>query len=312
MAYILDKLVVLFRLPKTVPNELVRRWTFDDRFYCDLVKSWRGYHPAVMQDNYTLQTEEGISFYLGFGTYGKDYTTTSTDCKLEFNPAKVRNSQWFINLYHMLVYNSKFIEFRRFDVAIDLPIPRTQLRMLKDNRKYSLLDYGGEDRTEYLGIRSGHGNCKLYNKALEQKSSGDLTRLELTLDYANSSWTEFQRIFPRVLDLHSVSPPDGLTGTDKVLYLACAADPALLRELPFRRKKKIEQLLATTAQFITPDRSCYEDILAEILTFGNIVEVNKWAILYEVDVELPDEWTKPKIHFSEIDGEQLDLQSGST
>ena len=55
-----------------------------------------------------------------------------------------------------------------------------------------------------------------------------------------------------------------------------------------------------------------QDILAEILTFGNIVEVNKWAILHEVDAELPDEWTKPKIHFSEINGDQLDLQSGST
>lgn len=303
MAYILDKLVVLFRLPKVVANDLVRFWTIDDHFYCDIVKSWHGYHPALMQDNYTLQTEQGISFYLGFGTYGRDYTSNNMDAKLEFNPAKVGNSAWFKNLYYLLVQRAKFIDFRRFDVAIDLPVSRTQLRMLKDNRKYTLLDYGGEDRTEYLGVRSAHGNCKLYNKALEMKIARNLTRLELTLDYSNSAWNEFERIFPRVLDLHSISPPDGLHGTDKVLYLARAADPALLRELPFRTKKKIEQLLATTAQFIKPDKTSYESILTEILTFGNIVDVEKWVNLYDTDEELPEEWTKPKMFIAD-EGEQ--------
>lgn len=250
-----------------------------------------------------MQTEQGISFYLGFGTYGRDYTSNNMDAKLEFNPAKVGNSAWFKNLYYLLVQRAKFIDFRRFDVAIDLPVSRTQLRMLKDNRKYTLLDYGGEDRTEYLGVRSAHGNCKLYNKALEMKIARNLTRLELTLDYSNSAWNEFERIFPRVLDLHSISPPDGLHGTDKVLYLACAADPALLRELPFRTKKKIEQLLATTAQFIKPDKTSYESILTEILTFGNIVDVEKWANLYDTDEELPEEWTKPKMFIAD-EGEQ--------
>ena len=95
--YILDKLVVLLRLPKAVSGELVRLWTIDDHTYCDLVKAWHGYHPALMQDNYTLQTEDGITFYLGFGTYGKDYTNSAMDAKLEFNPAKVGNSRWFKN-----------------------------------------------------------------------------------------------------------------------------------------------------------------------------------------------------------------------
>lgn len=147
MKYILDKLVVLLRLPKTVCGELVRLWTIDDHTYCDLVRAWHGYHPAVMQDNYTLQTEDGISFYLGFGAYGKDYTSNHMDAKLEFNPAKVGNSRWFKNLYQMLIQRARFVDFRRFDVAIDLPVARTQFRLLKDSRKYSLLDYGGEDRT---------------------------------------------------------------------------------------------------------------------------------------------------------------------
>lgn len=304
MKYILDKLVVLLRLPKTVCGELVRLWTIDDHTYCDLVKSWRGYHPALMQDNYTLQTEDGISFYLGFGAYGKDYTSNHMDAKLEFNPAKVGNSRWFKNLYQMLIQRARFVDFRRFDVAIDLPVARTQFRLLKDSRKYSLLDYGGEDRTEYLGVRSHHGNCKLYNKALEQKLSSDLTRLEITLEYENSSWAEFRRIFPRVLDLCNISPPDGLKGTKKVLYIACCSDPTLLRELPFRAKKEIEQLMLTTARLIKPDKILYESILSEILMYGNSVDVNKWADLTDAEFELPDKWTKPKQEFEPIEGEQ--------
>ena len=116
--YILDKLVVLLRLPKAVAGELVRLWTIDDHTYCDLVKSWRGYHPALMQDNYTLQTEDGITFYLGFGTYGKDYTSWSMDAKLEFNPAKVGNSRWFKNLYQMLIQRSKLLLISLFLVVI--------------------------------------------------------------------------------------------------------------------------------------------------------------------------------------------------
>lgn len=306
--YILDKLVVLLRLPKAVAGELVRLWTIDDHTYCDLVRSWRGYHPALMQDNYTLQTEDGITFYLGFGTYGKDYTSWSMDAKLEFNPAKVGNSRWFKNLYQMLVQRSKFIDFRRFDVAIDIPVPRSQLRLLKDNRKYTLLDYGGENRTEYSGVRSNHGQVKVYNKALEQGLQTDLTRIEITVDYANSSWQEFQRIFPRVMDLHSVSPPEGLKGTKKVLYIACSSDPALLRELPFRTKKEIEQLLQSTARFISPDKLSYSSILAEILMYGNRVSVDKWADLSEVEFEVPDKWTKPEVKFDVIEGEQEEMK----
>lgn len=308
MTYTLDKLVVLFRLPKAVPNELVRRWTFDDHFYCDLVKSWRGYHPAVMQDNYTLQTEEGISFYLGFGTYGKDYSNDNTDAKLEFNPAKVGNSRWFKNLYQMLVCRSRFIDFRRFDVAIDIPVSRSHLRLLKDQRKFSLIEYSRENKTEYLGLRSNHGNVKLYNKALEQKLDYDLTRLELTLDYGNSSWQEFRRIFPQVLDIDSVGFPDNLQGTDLVLYLACGEHPEYLKLLAYKKRKKIEQLLSTTAQFIKPDKILYENILAEILMYGNRVSVDQWADLSEVEFELPDKWTKPELKFDVIEGEQEEMK----
>ena len=66
--------------------------------------------------------------------------------------------------------------------------------------------------TEYLGVRSSHGQVKLYNKALERGLESDLTRLEITVDYERCSWGEFQRLFPVVLDNGS-QLPDDLTGT---------------------------------------------------------------------------------------------------
>ena len=48
--------------------------------------------------------------------------------------------------------------------------------------------------TEYLGVRSSHGQVKLYNKALERGLESDLTRLEITVDYERCSWGEFKRL----------------------------------------------------------------------------------------------------------------------
>ena len=74
--------------------------------------------------------------------------------------------------------------------------------------------------TEYLGVRSSHGQVKLYNKALERGLESDLTRLEITVEYERCSWGEFRRLFPVVLDNGS-QLPDDLTGTDYVLCMAC-------------------------------------------------------------------------------------------
>ena len=121
--------------------------------------------------------------------------------------------------------------------------------------------------TEYLGVRSSHGQVKLYNKALERGLESDLTRLEITVDYERCSWGEFKRLFPVVLDNGS-QLPDDLTGADYVLCMACLEHPEYLQALPFRRRKKIEQLLATTAQIVQPDELSYKDILAQILYYG--------------------------------------------
>lgn len=122
---------------------------------------------------------------------------------------------------------------------------------------------------------------------MEQKKTGDLTRLELTVDYDHASWKEFQRIFPVVLDNGSSLPPD-LTGTDRVLCLACMEHSEYIAELPYKKRKKIEQLLATTAQNIEPDEFSYKNILAQILMFGNQVKPEMFADFVETDEDFPE------------------------
>ena len=127
------------------------------------------------------------------------------------------------------------------------------------------------------------------------------------MDYENSSWAELQRIWPKVLDLRSVSPPDDLAGVDKVLFLACAGDPTLLRELPFRRKKKIESLLETNSRFLMPDLNFYNDILTQIKQYGNSKDYKIMCDFAENcdDDEIPLAWRRPE--FAPLDGEQEEL-----
>ena len=136
--------------------------------------------------------------------------------------------------------------------------------------------------------------------------SGDLTRLEITVEYARSSWPEFQRLFPVVLDSGSALPSD-LSGTDYVLCMACMEHPEYLAELPYKKRKKIEQLLATTAQKIKPDEASYKGILAQILWYGKDVKPEMWADFSETDADFPEEFINPKPKFKPLEGKQEEM-----
>lgn len=306
MNYTLDKLVVYMRVSAQTIDAIVSYWNTGGSELGDILKCWIGHHPAVCRHNYTIQTETGESFYFGVGKYAKSPSAYWEDVKLEFNPAKVGHSRWFGAFYDRLIAAAKYVDFKRFDVAIDIPVARSRLKLLKDQRKYSLIEYSAENKTEYLGVRSAHGQAKLYNKALEQKMTGDLTRLEITVNYDHSTWTEFQRIFPRCQDISSGVPPDGLGGTDLVLYQACAEHPEYLRYLEKRKRKKIEQLLATTAQYIKPDEVLYKDILAQILYYGKDIKPEMWADFIEISDDDDNVWTEKQV-FDPLTGDQCEL-----
>lgn len=287
IVYTLDKLVVMLRTRYDAISHVFDVLDGASGEYGLIKKQWLGYLPSTMHYNYSVELDCGESYYIGWGVYGAAPSQHWITVKLEFNPAKVGRELQFTELYNYLMYHTKYIDFRRFDVAIDIPLPRSRFRLLKDQRKYALIEYSAENKTEYLGVRSSHGQVKLYNKQLESKLPYPLTRLEITMDYEKSSWIEFQRVFPDVLTV----PPEGVfdldvTGTDKVLLVACMEHPDLLMELPQIKRKKIRTLLATTSEpMINPSEIDYKVILQQILEYGKYETVQDFA---EIDSESED------------------------
>ena len=66
-------------------------------------------------------------------------------------------------------------------MAIDFPLNRLDVSLVRDMRMYQLITKSNLDRTEYLGVRHSPGFCKLYNKTIESNLDYNLTRFEITL-----------------------------------------------------------------------------------------------------------------------------------
>lgn len=301
VTYTLDKLVAWLRVSSLELDKILRVLNGGvSAEYGVVQKSFVGKMPYYCQMNYTIAVDSGDTYFLGIGKYADAPNEFWTNVKVEFNPAKLRYATQFHELYDRLIFISKHVEFGRFDVAIDIPLNRDYCRIFKDRRSYKIIDNGGDNVTQYVGERSAHGEVKLYNKSRESKLPYDLTRLEITLDYAKSGFKEFQRIFPMnvVFDVSNI--PDEITGTDKILMLACFEHPEYLNDLERKKRKKIEQLFEAVAQSIKPDEIYYKTILTEILSYGNRIALEKWTELEEKPDVFPPKMT-------EMTGEQEEM-----
>lgn len=96
----------------------------------------------------------------------------------EFNPNKCMPH--FSSDLDFLLSCSSECKVVRFDLAIDIHVPRSCVVLDKDSRIYSLKMRNRQDITEYLGVRNSGGFVKLYNKTIESNLDYSLTRLEIT------------------------------------------------------------------------------------------------------------------------------------
>lgn len=298
--YTLDKLVVLMRCRASTISALCSCISSgaSDR-YGTCLKDWFSGKVGSYKYNYTLGAE-GESWYLGVMRWDDRPSSYWCNIKVEFNPAKVSDLPAFTAFYDRLISCAKYLDFQRFDVAIDLPVARERVQLRKDQRRYSEVCYSPPNRTQYLGLRSSHGYIKVYNKALESGLSGDLTRVEITVDYAQSSWAEFRRIFPEVYIISGT--PTQVTGTDYVLLLACLDDINRLSLLGKDKRKKIEQLLREAAPVLEADEINYKSILQDILAYGKTVPMETWTEIEEDAAEFepaPDEQPEITSHGQE-------------
>ena len=179
-----------------------------------------------------------VTIGIGWNNSGK---TDMSKGYVEFNPNKVCDTEQFTILLRQLKLACKHMILSRYDLAIDFPVKRSNLGLVKDSRKYAYEMCSVEDKTEYLGQRNKIGRVKLYNKKIESNLDYDMTRLEITV--GPMTLEDVQKLIPGVTGLYSIADIDDLKGTDRVLVEAlrrCDDKEVLFRMLGRGKAEKLK------------------------------------------------------------------------
>lgn len=171
---------------------------------------------------------------------------------IQFNPNKIGNTSELQLLFEKIRRFTKSIELKRYDVAIDIPTPRENMRMNRDRRGYDYMNHGN-GMTEYLGSRDKPGRVKLYDKTREAGLTETWTRLELTCD---GSWSaeKVLETLPLVFTWSDEPFDEETRATVKALCLSLALNlehqeqiDSILDILPKKTKAKVLTYLAKPA-----------------------------------------------------------------
>lgn len=196
------------------------------------------------------------------------------DCKrvecikgyIEFNPNKVAQDSKFQVIMRMIDSYFQEVQVKRWDWAIDIPVSREYVRMLKDQRLYTSIE-GPKGNTVYLGRRSHDGFVKLYDKTKESDLDMPLTRLELTVEglkpFSDINMPKVYITSPQ-LDLRAKFD---LTGTDLVLVelLSCHEDLEMyLRKLGRKKSEKLKPYLLGEDTALKLDNNAYYKLLTQL------------------------------------------------
>ena len=259
--YSLDKLILEFEMRGENAQRLMDAYSFNPH-----VESWCSNKLSVCRYNYRFKLKDGNSFYVGFSPNWKKVNHYTACGRIEFNPSKVCLDSEFMFLYgQLLTFVPRYcLRPVRFDLAVDLPVARDKVYLLKDKRLYEEYSYSIINRTQYLGVRNNHGRVKVYNKALEQKLDIDLTRIEITIDYDKSTYGEVEKILPSLYILDSFQFSVDISGTDKVILIAIMNDMTLLNELGRTKKEKIKSYLREIEYNLILEYEKYNNVLQQI------------------------------------------------
>ena len=187
-------------------------------------------------------------------------------CFIEFNPNKCLPSNEFYNLYGFIVQYSIDLFLSRFDFAIDIPLPRQNFILVKDQRIYKVVAKSLKtgNYSEYLGERNKNGYVKLYNKKHESGLDYELTRLEITLD--SFDYELCKKAMPKVyvpknVDMYTMF---NLKETELVLlnYLMADTQSSMINFLKLGRKmqQKLKPFLFGDYEFVDFDANLFSKI----------------------------------------------------
>lgn len=193
---------------------------------------------------WSIKTKDNNSWSIGLDRTGK--TEDAVKGFIEFNPNKCMNDTLFTEFWQKMSGWLLSVVLVRYDVAIDIPLPRSQCRLYREGRKMYQLIIKDDGMTEYLGQRSHNGFVKLYDKTIESGLAYDMTRLEITMD----NKAQISDVFPQVHIYDTQSQlifADNLNNSDKTLIQllrACDDKQIYLKQLGRDKRKKIEPYIA--------------------------------------------------------------------
>lgn len=208
------------------------------------------------------------SITLAMGRNGDGRLSERCYGMLEFNPAKTFPSPQLRYVYGLIEKASKVkLELVRWDFAVDYPIERESVILLRDKRKYGV--QLSESLTEYAGRRNAGGFVKVYDKAAERRADGEavegpITRVEVTVEEPRE---DLDGWWPRVAWM-----PDDVDAVDdatlRLLVLAVKAGVSVEVALAgYGRKARVRYrnaLAGVVGELPCPEeyRKCRDDALA--------------------------------------------------
>lgn len=180
----------------------------------------------------------------------KNHLEAENSLYIEVNPNKSFNDEHCLHDLETLLGMTALYLIEKMDIAIDIPISKAFVHLIKDRR--AKLDYHAskDAKTEYLGkVRNNIGHVKLYDKRKESNLSYDLTRLEITVGNPLSEFWLFdtKERLPKVKIFFSANQGTNLSAklndTERVLICLLRENPNKVdywNQLGIKMKRKIE------------------------------------------------------------------------
>ena len=275
--YTLDMLTIDFKVSAYGVQkifDLLMAPGYDNRY--GQFNYWASPVVSKFKHNFSFEVSKEERYFMGVQANWMTPSQYNTYVRLEFNPAKLFACLEFFELHRRLIAAAIHVDVKKFDLAIDIPVPREDCFIFKDQRKEITYKISESNKTTYLGQRGDHGNVKLYNKQLESDLPYPLTRLEITMDYEHILELDFQSVFPKVLFFDSgqiVLDDTSYSSVDRVLLLACLEHPDYLSMLKYDRRKKIACILDKYTHTLEPDLIKYRQILSQILKYCKPLDI---------------------------------------
>lgn len=284
--YSIDNIVVWFRL--YYPEDVLCQEILDfisNRLDFDY-DHFQSFKFACFRDQFSFRLGDGYSFWLGASFNGAK-GTADPFVALDFNPNKVMRFQHFAEIYNFVLARAKQVDFKRFDLAIDIPVKRSDVFMYKGRRKLTVdpdeeeelfIGNSWENFTHYLGRRSSVGRVKLYNKQRESKLNYPLTRVELTCA-PDSDMDKYMPTVKYFDDLQMVFNDLKISGSDRLILRRVLEHPDELGELSYYQRKRFDDILEHYTKMVEVNKGIYALILLNLNKFRTMIDLSGYEKL---------------------------------